>query len=220
MATTPSMKRRTVRLQRAFPAGQIRRMRPPRAALSCKLRRAHCPGDCFSCFPSPGRFINSMKNCRQKSLAVPPTYLPSGDRPSKNYIAAHNLSAKYGIARACLQQHHCRADNGGRQPNRAEHTGRLRVRALQLSRARNSLFIMVLSTLMIPFQSILIPLFVMIVQASICTTRLFGLALVYITFQLPFGIFLMRNSFLAVPQRDRRIGAAGWLQLAESFFIE
>ena len=63
---------------------------------------------------------------------------------------------------------------------------------------KNFLFILVLSTLMIPFQSILIPLFVMIVQVDLHNT-LFGLALVYITFQLPFGIFLMRNSFLAVP---------------------
>ena len=76
--------------------------------------------------------------------------------------------------------------------------------------AKNVLFIMVLSTLMIPFQSILIPLFVMLVQVDLHDT-LFGLALVYITFQLPFGIFLMRNSFLAVPSRNRRIGAAGWL---------
>ena len=64
---------------------------------------------------------------------------------------------------------------------------------------KNTLFIMVLSTLMIPFQSILIPLFVMLVRFDLNDT-LIGLALVYITFQLPFGIFLMRNSFLAVPR--------------------
>ena len=61
------------------------------------------------------------------------------------------------------------------------------------------MFIMVLSTLMIPFQSILIPLFVMLSKVNLHNS-LFGLALVYITFQLPFGIFLMRNSFLAVPK--------------------
>ncbi|MCA9890540.1 MAG: carbohydrate ABC transporter permease, partial [Anaerolineae bacterium] len=66
-------------------------------------------------------------------------------------------------------------------------------------RGKNLLFIMVLSTLMIPFQSILIPLFVMLSNIDLHNS-LFGLALVYITFQLPFGIFLMRNSFLAVPQ--------------------
>jgi multiple sugar transport system permease protein len=66
-------------------------------------------------------------------------------------------------------------------------------------KGKNVLFIMVLSTLMIPFQSILIPLFVMLAKINL-HNNLFGLALVYITFQLPFGIFLMRNSFMAVPQ--------------------
>ena len=66
-------------------------------------------------------------------------------------------------------------------------------------RGKNVLFIMILSTLMIPFQSILIPLFVMLTTINLHNT-LFGLSLVLITFQLPFGIFLMRNSFLSVPQ--------------------
>ena len=66
-------------------------------------------------------------------------------------------------------------------------------------RGKNLLFIMILSTLMIPFQSILIPLFVLLTTIDLHNT-LFGLSLVLITFQLPFGIFLMRNSFLAVPQ--------------------
>jgi multiple sugar transport system permease protein len=66
-------------------------------------------------------------------------------------------------------------------------------------RGKNILFIMVLATLMIPFQSILIPLFVML-SAIDLHNSLFGLALVYITFQLPFGMFVMRNSFMAVPQ--------------------
>jgi multiple sugar transport system permease protein len=66
-------------------------------------------------------------------------------------------------------------------------------------RGKNMLFIMILSTLMIPFQSILIPLFVILTWLDLHNT-LFGLSLVLITFQLPFGIFLMRNSFLAVPQ--------------------
>jgi len=61
------------------------------------------------------------------------------------------------------------------------------------------LFIMVLSTLMIPFQSILIPLFVMLAAVDL-HNNLFGLVLVYITFQLPFGIFLMRTTFMTIPR--------------------
>jgi multiple sugar transport system permease protein len=61
------------------------------------------------------------------------------------------------------------------------------------------LFVAVLATLMIPFQSILTPLFVILVKLKLQNTIL-GLALVYIVFQLPFGLFLMRNSFEAIPR--------------------
>lgn len=63
---------------------------------------------------------------------------------------------------------------------------------------RGVLFIVILSTLMIPFQAILTPLFLVLNQVRLLNS-LFGLALVYITFQLPFSLFLMRNSFAQVP---------------------
>jgi multiple sugar transport system permease protein len=61
------------------------------------------------------------------------------------------------------------------------------------------LFIIILSTLMIPFQSILTPLFIILATLKLQNTVL-GLALVYIVFQLPFGLFLMRNSFAVIPR--------------------
>ncbi len=64
---------------------------------------------------------------------------------------------------------------------------------------RNVFFIMILAALMIPFQSILTPLFLMLSAVKMQNT-LWGLALVYITFQLPFGVFMMRNSFDTVPR--------------------
>jgi multiple sugar transport system permease protein len=64
---------------------------------------------------------------------------------------------------------------------------------------KNVLFIMVLAALMIPFQSILTPLFLMLSAVKMQNT-LIGLALVYITFQLPFGVFMMRNMFDTVPR--------------------
>lgn len=64
---------------------------------------------------------------------------------------------------------------------------------------KNVLFIMVLAALMIPFQSILTPLFLMLSAVKLQNT-LVGLALVYITFQLPFGVFMMRNMFDTVPR--------------------
>ena len=64
---------------------------------------------------------------------------------------------------------------------------------------KSVLFILILATLMIPFQSILVPLFLILTRLKLHNT-LFGLALVYITFQLPFGIFIMRNTFDTVPR--------------------
>ena len=81
-------------------------------------------------------------------------------------------------------------------------------------RGKNVLFLVILATLMIPFQSILTPLFLMLGLLGMQNT-LVGLALVYITFQLPFGVFIMRNTFDAVPWKSKG-GAAGWLQLVHA----
>jgi len=66
-------------------------------------------------------------------------------------------------------------------------------------RGKNILFVTILITLMIPFQSILTPLFLIMHTIHLQNTLL-GLALVYITFQLPFAVFVMRNSFDSVPR--------------------
>lgn len=71
-----------------------------------------------------------------------------------------------------------------------------------LSKARfpasNLVFFVVLATFMIPFQAIITPLF-MVLKSLGLNNSLIGLTLVYITFNLPFGLFIMRNSFAAVP---------------------
>lgn len=65
-------------------------------------------------------------------------------------------------------------------------------------RGRGFLFVLILSTLMIPFQAILTPLFLVLNRVHLLNSLL-GVVLVYITFQLPFSLFLMRNSFSQVP---------------------
>ncbi len=80
---------------------------------------------------------------------------------------------------------------------------------------KNVLFVMILATLMIPFQSILTPLFLILGALKLQNT-LFGLALVYITFQLPFGIFVMRNTFDTVP---RELEEAALLDGCSSFSL-
>lgn len=71
-----------------------------------------------------------------------------------------------------------------------------------LSRARfpgsNIVFFAILATFMIPFQAIITPLF-MVLKTLHLNNSLVGLTIVYVTFNLPFGLFIMRNSFAAVP---------------------
>jgi multiple sugar transport system permease protein len=80
---------------------------------------------------------------------------------------------------------------------------------------RNALFVLVIATIMIPFQSILTPLFLLLTRLGLQNT-LTGLVLIYVTLQLPFSIFMMRNAFDAVPreiEEAARIDGAGSLQL-------
>ncbi|RMC31594.1 carbohydrate ABC transporter permease [Paracoccus alkanivorans] len=60
-------------------------------------------------------------------------------------------------------------------------------------------FVLILSTIMIPFQSILTPLFLLLAKMGL-QNKLIGLVLIYTTLQLPFSVFMMRNAFDAVPK--------------------
>jgi multiple sugar transport system permease protein len=62
----------------------------------------------------------------------------------------------------------------------------------------NIVFFVTLATFMIPFQAIITPLYIVLKDLGL-QNSLLGLAIVYTTFQLPFGLFLMRNSFAALP---------------------
>jgi multiple sugar transport system permease protein len=64
---------------------------------------------------------------------------------------------------------------------------------------RAALFGTTLAILMVPYATILLPLYILLSKLGMQNT-LVGLALVLIMFQLPFGIFMMRNSFESVPQ--------------------
>jgi multiple sugar transport system permease protein len=66
-------------------------------------------------------------------------------------------------------------------------------------RFKNVFFVLIIATLMIPFQSILTPLFIILARMGL-NNSLFGLTLVYVTLQLPFSVFMMRNAFDAVPK--------------------
>ena len=65
-------------------------------------------------------------------------------------------------------------------------------------RGSGVVFALVLATLMVPFQALLTPLFLDMHTLGL-TDNLIGLALFYTTFNLPFGVFVMRNTFLQIP---------------------
>ena len=64
---------------------------------------------------------------------------------------------------------------------------------------RNVLFLLTLANLMVPYATVLIPLYVMLHGVGL-QNSLVGLSLVLAVFQLPFATYMMRISFEAVPR--------------------
>lgn len=65
-------------------------------------------------------------------------------------------------------------------------------------RGSNLVFFVMLVAFMVPFQTIITPLYLVLRDMGL-QGSLFGLILVLTTFNLPFAIFLMRNSFASLP---------------------
>ncbi len=83
--------------------------------------------------------------------------------------------------------------------------GRFRFRGSSLA------FGLILLALMIPFQAVLTPLFLELHSLHLLNS-LIGLSLFYTAFNLPFGTYVMRNSFMAVPKEiinAARVDGAG-----------
>jgi multiple sugar transport system permease protein len=64
---------------------------------------------------------------------------------------------------------------------------------------RDALFLLTLSILMVPFATLIIPLYVLLNAVGL-TNSLLGVALVVAMFQLPFATYMMRISFEAIPR--------------------
>ena len=64
------------------------------------------------------------------------------------------------------------------------------------------LFLATLAILMVPYTTLLIPLYILLRWLGL-QNSLLGLALVLVMLQLPFGLFMMRNSFEALPSSSR-----------------
>jgi multiple sugar transport system permease protein len=66
-------------------------------------------------------------------------------------------------------------------------------------RGSGLVFAAILIALMIPFQAVLTPLFIELNYLHL-TNSLLGLVIIYSTFNLPFGVFVMRNTFQQIPR--------------------
>lgn len=78
---------------------------------------------------------------------------------------------------------------------------------------KNALFLLTLAILMVPYATLLIPLYVLLNDVGL-QNSLVGVALVLTMFQLPFATFMMRISFEAVPREldeaARVDGCSSW----------
>ena len=87
---------------------------------------------------------------------------------------------------------------------------------------KEGIFIFLLLALIIPYQALLTPIFLMFASLPIkLTNTLVGLAILHTVIQLPFSLYIMRNSFEAVPRELEEAaiadGANSWQTLTSIF---
>ena len=87
--------------------------------------------------------------------------------------------------------------------------------------AKEFVFVLMLAPLMIPYQAILIPIYLNFSKIGLANSH-FGLAIVHAVLQLPFSIYLMRNAFEAIPKEIEEaalIDGATSLQVLRRIFL-
>lgn len=82
------------------------------------------------------------------------------------------------------------------------------------------IFVVLLLALIVPYQALLTPMFLMFAELKL-TNSLLGLAIVHTAIQLPFSLYILRNSFAAVPMELEEAaivdGASSWQALRGVF---
>jgi multiple sugar transport system permease protein len=86
--------------------------------------------------------------------------------------------------------------------------------------AKELFFVVLLLALIVPYQALLTPLFLMFAQIKL-TNTLLGLAILHTVIQFPFSLYVLRNSFAAVPRELEEAavmdGANSWQVLRRIF---
>jgi len=87
--------------------------------------------------------------------------------------------------------------------------------------AKEVIFVVLLLALIVPYQALLTPIFLMFAKMGL-TNTLLGLAILNTAIQLPFSLYIMRNSFSAVPIELEEAavvdGASSW-QILRTIYI-
>jgi multiple sugar transport system permease protein len=159
-------------------------------------------------------FLASIKTAAEAS-AVPPSYLPgalsfenylkviSYQAGLPTYIANSTIVALMTIA-ACILL--------------AAPAGYGLARFAM--RGKEVAFLALLAPIMIPYQAILTPLYLDFAKFGLVNTYA-GLAVVHTILQLPFSVYLMRNSFEAIPREIEEAamldGCSAWKRLTRVF---
>jgi multiple sugar transport system permease protein len=144
-------------------------------------------------FPIVMTIFSSVKTPAEAS-AVPPHYLPS-ELSFENYLKVFRYQAGLptylfnSFAVAFLTIVLCL----GLAVPAGYGLARFRIPA------KETVFLVLLSPLMIPYQALLTPLHLMFTSLGLANTHI-GLAIIHTILQLPFSIYLMRNAFEAVPR--------------------
>ncbi|GAA0427015.1 ABC transporter permease [Actinoplanes capillaceus] len=86
---------------------------------------------------------------------------------------------------------------------------------------REVIFVVLLLALIIPYQALLTPMFLMFAKIGL-TNSLVGLAVLHTSIQLPFSLYILRNTFAAVPREIEEaavMDGAGSLQILLRVFL-
>jgi multiple sugar transport system permease protein len=86
--------------------------------------------------------------------------------------------------------------------------------------AKEAIFVFLLLALIVPYQALLTPIFLMFARIGL-TNTLLGLAILHTAIQLPFSLYVLRNSLAAVPRELEEAavvdGASSWQVLVRIF---
>lgn len=165
-------------------------------------------------FPLVVSFFASVKT-PEEAVAVPPTYLPHS-LSLANYMKVFGYQAGLptylfnSLLVAFLTILFCLALSVPAGYGLA----RFRVPGKEV------IFLFLLASLMIPYQALLTPLYMMFAPLGLTNSHV-GLAIVHTIFQLPFSIYLMRHNFEAVPREMEEAalidGCTSWQALWRVF---